>query len=94
MALNACRTHKLAVIAFVVAIAGMIFPAISVVREIIVFFFGHDGFDIRLMSNFDLISMPKIYDLRLALAATKSKISSSSLSKLSNGEDAPGCAWI
>ena len=40
---------------------------------------------IRLMSNFDLLSMPKMCDLKLALAATKSKMSSSSLSKLSNG---------
>lgn len=34
IALNACKTHKLAVIAFVVAIAGMMFPAISIIREI------------------------------------------------------------
>lgn len=32
MALKACKTHKLAVIAFVVAIAGIIFPAISVIH--------------------------------------------------------------
>lgn len=34
MALNACRTHKLAVMAFVVAIAGIMFPAISIIHII------------------------------------------------------------
>jgi hypothetical protein len=38
MALNACRTHKLAVIAFVVAIAGIIFPAISILDQILINF--------------------------------------------------------
>lgn len=33
MTLNACKTHRLAVIAFVVAIAGMMLPAISTLGE-------------------------------------------------------------
>lgn len=38
------------------------------------------------MSNFDLVSMPKIDDLRFAAAATKSRVSSSSLSNDSIAE--------
>lgn len=93
MALNACKTHKLAVMAFVVAIAGIILPAISV-NHIISTAFIMEKTCIRLISNFDRISMPKMNDLRLALAATKSKMSSSSLSKLSTGGGESGCVWI
>jgi hypothetical protein len=50
--------------ALVVAIAGMIFPAIC------------------LISNLDLVSIPKTIDRRLALAVTKSNVSSSSLSNV------------
>ena len=79
--------------AFVVAIAGIMFPAISIIN-IISTAFCHEKIFIRLISNFERISMPNINDLRLALAATKSKMSSSSLSKPSNGGGEPGCAWI
>jgi hypothetical protein len=53
--------------ALVVAIAGMIFPAIC------------------LISNLDLVSIPKTIDRRLALAVTKSNVSSSSLSNVIMG---------
>ena len=65
--LKACMTHKAAVMALVVAMAGMMLPAIC------------------LMSNFDLGSMPKMMERRLALAVTKSRVSSSSLSKVRTG---------
>ena len=64
-------THSPAIIAFVVAIAGMILPAIC------------------LISNFDLVEMLKMSDLRLAAAATRSSVSSSSLSKAILGPDEP-----
>lgn len=41
------------------------------------------------MSNFDLPSIPKTIDLRFALAATKSKVSASSLSKVRIGGELP-----
>jgi hypothetical protein len=68
--LNDCRTHRPATIALVVAIAGMILPAIC------------------FMSNLDLVSIPKTIDRKFALAATKSSVSSSSLSKVIIGEAA------
>lgn len=40
---------------------------------------------IRLISNFDFASIPKIADRRFALAATKSSVSTSSLSKVMIG---------
>ena len=52
--------------------------------------------DPRLISNFDLRSMPNMCDLRFAVAATKSKVSSSSLSKVRmDGESGPAstCAF-
>ena len=69
--LKAWRTQRLAVIALVVAIAGMMLPAIC------------------LMSNFDLSSIPNVIDRRLAVAATKSRVSSSSLSKVRTEGGAP-----
>lgn len=65
--LNDSRTQSPATIAFVVAIAGMMFPAIC------------------FMSNRDLHSIPKTKERRLELAATKSKVSSSSLSNVITG---------
>ena len=56
--------------ALVVAIAGMILPAIC------------------LISNRDLFSIPKIVDRKLALAVTKSNVSSSSLSNVIMGSEA------
>ena len=41
------------------------------------------------MSNFDRGSMPKVYERRFALAATKSRVSSSSLSKVRTGDGVP-----
>jgi hypothetical protein len=66
--LNDCNTQRPATIALVVAIAGMIFPAIC------------------LISNRDFVSIPKTIDRRLALADTKSSVSSSSLSNVIIGE--------
>ncbi len=57
--------------ALVVAMAGMMFPAICFV------------------SNLDFVSMPKMRDLRLALAVTKSRVSSSSLSNVMTGAASP-----
>lgn len=68
--LNDWRTHRPATMALVVAIAGMILPAIC------------------LISNRDLDSIPKIMDRKLALAATKSNVSWSSLSKVIMGSAA------
>lgn len=49
-----------------------------------------DRVDPRLISNFDLPSMPNMRDLRFAVAATKSKVSSSSLSNVRMaGESGP-----
>ena len=42
-----------------------------------------DKCDLRLILNFDLASIPKTNERRFAVAATKSKVSSSSLSKVS-----------
>ena len=53
--------------AFVVAMAGIMFPAIC------------------LISKRDLVSIPNTIDLKLAAAATKSSVSSSSLSKVMTG---------
>ena len=93
MTLNACRTQSDAVIAFVVAIAGMILPAISasILAKIITVC---NGVDIRLMSNLERGSMPNTIDRKFALAATKSSVSSSSLSKVKTAgaaRSAPFC---
>ena len=69
--LNDWRTHRPATMALVVAIAGMILPAIC------------------LISNRDLFSIPKIVDRKLALAVTKSNVSSSSLSNVIMGSAVP-----
>jgi hypothetical protein len=56
--------------ALVVAIAGIMFPAIC------------------LMSNLDLVSIPNTIERRFAPAVTKSRVSSSSLSKVIVGSAA------
>jgi len=72
--------------AFVVAIAGIMFPAISVPsqttpekqkkkRK-------ERGSGLRLMSNFDFLGMEKIVERMFAVDATKSRVSTSSLSKV------------
>ena len=71
--------------AFVVAIAGMMLPAISKIDQYRAY--AHTlGHLLRLMSNLVRVSMPNIIERRLALAATKSRVSSSSLSKVSTEE--------
>lgn len=87
MTLNACITQRPAVIAFVVAIAGMIFPAIS--TSVISLIICSGVKSLRLMSNLDLGCIPKTIDRILALAATKSSVSSSSLSKESTAVEVP-----
>ena len=74
--------------ALVVAIAGMILPAISgvdqsLVKETI------RMWDLRLMSNFECVGMPKIIERRFEVDATKSRVSSSSLSKVKIGGASP-----
>ena len=59
--------------AFVVAIAGIIFPAISTISP-----WSPRGK--RLMSNLDLVGMEKIVERMFEVAATKSSVSTSSLS--------------
>lgn len=80
MTLKACRTQSPAVMAFVVAMAGMMLPAISVMNQLRSL--KQDCRHPRLISNLDLGSMPKIMARMFAVAATKSKVSSSSLSKV------------
>ena len=48
------------------------------------------------MSNLDLVSIPKIVERRFALAATKSRVSSSSLSKdrMGGEVDVPFVFWF
>jgi len=73
--------------AFVVAIAGIMLPAISGHDQLNVYTGGRDV--IRLRSNFDLDSIPKTVDRRFALAATKSIVSMSSLSNVKIGGASP-----
>ena len=79
--LKACKTQRAAVMALVVAMAGMMLPAIS--NKVSIHNLKKSNENPRLMSNFDLRSIPKTMDRRFALAATKSRISSSSLSNSS-----------
>jgi hypothetical protein len=64
-------TQRPATIALVVAMAGIMFPAIC------------------LISKRDFVSIPKMIDRKLALAETKSRVSSSSLSKVIIGSESP-----
>jgi hypothetical protein len=79
MTLKACKTQSPAVMALVVAMAGMMLPAISVMNQLRSL--KQDCGYPRLISNFDLGSMPKIIARMFAVAATKSSVSPSSLSK-------------
>lgn len=76
----------------VVAIAGMILPAISgcyVSATPLDHLLGVNGMGSRFVSNFDLGSIPKTVARRLAQAVTKSNVSTSSLSKTRIGFTSP-----
>ena len=73
--------------AFVVAIAGIMFPAISVPSQTTPVKAGKgtekgEERAVRLMSNFDFVGMEKIVERMFAVDATKSRVSTSSLSKV------------
>jgi len=71
--------------AFVVAIAGMIFPAISTINSLS-YTTGKElkleVWVVRLMSNFDFVGMEKMVERMFAVEETKSSVSTSSLSKV------------